>query len=203
MFEAWSNVMADVQSISKDSRNESQKFMFRGIDAVMNTVGPVLRKHGVIVVPGASEIETERYTTKSGGQMVNRVTKVSYTVYGPAGDSFSGTVYGEAADSGDKGTTKAESVALRTFLLQALVIPTDDPDPDAESHERSAPVAAGNAESADARAKLRALAEDKGWDPNAIANAFAKHTPGKALRDARADEVVAFTNALIGGLVTV
>jgi hypothetical protein len=38
---------------------------------------------------------------------------------------------GEAADAGDKATSKAHSVAYRTCLLQALSIPTHEPDPDA------------------------------------------------------------------------
>lgn len=204
VHEAWNKVMRDVQHVSKDSRNSQQGFNFRGIDAVMNAVGPVLREHGVIVVPDVYDIDSERYTTKSGGQMVSRVVKMQYTVYGPAGDNFSGVVYGEAADSGDKGTTKAESVALRTFLLQALMLPTDEPDPDASSHERAAaPAPAGNASSQEARDKLRALAEEKGWDVNNVANEFSKHNNGKSLRDATGDEVVAYTNLLVSGAVKV
>lgn len=145
VFEAWSKVMDEVQSISKDSRNRTQNFNFRGIDAVMNAVGPSLRRHGVSVVPSALEESSERYETSPkeghsrGTQMVNRVVKVAFTVYGPNGDSFTGSAYGEAADSGDKAVSKAHSVAYRTFLLQALTIPTDEVDPDSHSHERSAP----------------------------------------------------------------
>jgi hypothetical protein len=39
-------------------------------------------------------------------------------------------------DWGDKGTPKAMSVAFRTFLLQALTIPTDEAEPDAQVYER-------------------------------------------------------------------
>ena len=211
VFEAWANVMRDVQAISKDSRNKQQGFSFRGIDAVMNTVGPVLREHGVIVVPLACKHESERYTTKNGGQMVNRVVEMGFQVYGPAGDSFSGFAYGEAADAGDKAMTKAESVALRTFLLQSLMIPTDDPDPDAESHERQAdrptparattppPPSPANL----ARAELKALATENCWDLGDIAARFAQHNPGKALGTATADEVKAFQALLSTGAVTV
>jgi hypothetical protein len=45
---------------------------------------------------------------------------------------------GEAFDSGDKSTAKAMSVAYRTALLQALTLPTDEPDPD-ETVEELAP----------------------------------------------------------------
>jgi hypothetical protein len=49
-------VMADCTSVAKRDRNEHQRFMFRGIDAVLNAVGPILRKHGVIVVPDVEQV---------------------------------------------------------------------------------------------------------------------------------------------------
>ncbi|AXH67869.1 ERF family ssDNA binding protein [Mycobacterium phage Bromden] len=214
VYEAWNRVMRDVQFISKNSRNEQQKFNFRGIDAVMNAVGPVLREHGVIVVPTGAEHEAERYLSKNGGQMCNRTAEMSYRVYGPAGDHFDGVAVGEAADSGDKSMTKAESVALRTFLLQSLMLPTDDPDPDASSHERAVPVRTqaqaqpmpapdDNPESREARGALRAKAQEHGWNLGAIADKFAKDNKGKALKDATAAEVEAYTNLLATGAVTV
>ena len=138
VHQAWSAVMADVQAIGKDQRNRDQNFNFRGIDDVVNVVGPVLRKHGVSIIPDALRVESERYETKTGTKMVNRVVEMRYTVQGPAGDSFLGSVFGESADSGDKAIAKAQSVAYRTFLLQALTIPTDEPDPNPSSHERVA-----------------------------------------------------------------
>lgn len=139
VWESWAAVMADVRSISKDDNNPQQGFKFRGIDATMQAVGPVLRTHSVMVVPTGQDLRTETYQTRSGTQMKNVTVTVRYTVYGPAGDHFEGVAYGEAADVGDKAVTKAQSVALRTFLLQSLMVPTGDPDPDADSHERSIP----------------------------------------------------------------
>jgi hypothetical protein len=49
---------------------------------------------------------------------------------------LTGCAYGEASDAGDKSTPKAMSVAYRTFLLQSLCLPTDEPDPDSETHDR-------------------------------------------------------------------
>lgn len=136
VHEAFSAVMAEVQGIGKNDRNAQQGFNFRGIDATMNTVGPALRKHGVVIVPEAISIESERYTTAKGGQMRNATVHMKYTVFGPAGDSFTGSTYGEAADAGDKAVSKAQSVAYRTFLLQGLTVPTQERDPDADTHER-------------------------------------------------------------------
>ena len=63
---------------------------------------------------------------------------VTFSVYGSEGDPITGTVAAEAFDSGDKATAKAMSVAYRTFLLQLLCLPTDEPDPDSFTYEIAA-----------------------------------------------------------------
>ena len=136
---AWNAVMEDVRGLRKGELNRQQGFAFRGIDQVMNAVGPALRTHGVAVVPSTvSVVSDERYQTAKGGQMQGVTVAVQYGIYGPEGDHFTGAALGAAADSGDKAIPKAMSVALRTFLLQSLCLPTDEPDPDAEVHERAA-----------------------------------------------------------------
>ena len=141
VHQALSKVMGDVQAVKKDSKNQAQRFNFRGIDAVMNAVGPALRKHGVNIVPEDVDVHRSNGTTANGKQTAEVVLKVAYRVYGPSGDSIHGKVAAEAMDFGDKAIAKAMSVAYRTFLLQALTIPTDEPDPDVESFERGDPAA--------------------------------------------------------------
>lgn len=136
---AWSAVMADVRELAKGERNNTPgaSFNFRGIDAVMNAAGPALRRHGVAVVPNVTSANYRDVQTSTGKPSREATVLVSFTVYGPAGDSFTGAAPGESMDSGDKGTAKAMSVAMRTFLLQALCLPTQDSDPDAETYERA------------------------------------------------------------------
>ena len=137
---ALSAVMGDVQAVRKGDRNEAQGFRFRGVDAVVNAVGPALRAHGVIVLPRVLARHTETYQTSKGATMRNVAVEVEFTFVGPDGSTLTCSALGEAADAGDKATPKAHSVAFRTALLQALCIPTDEPDPDASTHERAAPV---------------------------------------------------------------
>ena len=136
--QALSEVMKAVGGIAKKDRNTAQGFNFRGIDSVVNAVSPALQKFGVIVVPSVEDyeyhtVEIGRNRTAMGHVKV----KVTYTFIGANGDAIKTTVVGEAMDSGDKATAKAMSVAFRTALLQALCLPTDEIDPDAESYERS------------------------------------------------------------------
>lgn len=138
IHQALSAVMGDVQAVRKGDRNAQQGFNFRGIDAVVNAVGPSLREHGVIVTPRVLSKHYESYESRNGAQMRNAVVEVEFTFHGPDGSTIVCSALGEASDAGDKATPKAHSVAFRTALLQALCIPTDEPDPDASTHERAA-----------------------------------------------------------------
>jgi len=143
VHEALSAVMGDVRVGSKSERMSGggMSYAFRGIDAVVNAVAPSLRRHGVVVMPQVIDHEVRTVTT-SGGKAANHVTvKVRYRFVGPDGDTLEAVSVGEATDHADKGTAKAMSVALRTCLLQALMLPTDEPDPDSEYHPvEAAPV---------------------------------------------------------------
>lgn len=159
--EALAAVMADVQAVRKSERNKSQGFNFRGIDTVVNAVGPALRTHGVVVVPNVEDIQFHDYQTSKGTSMRNCVVRTRFRFWGPGGDYVDAVTYGEASDSGDKSVSKAQSVAFRIALLQALAIPTDEPDPDEESHER----AGATSEFADLAGRLTApqRKEMKAW----------------------------------------
>lgn len=136
IYAALAAVMADVDHVSKRDRNEHQKFLFRGIDAVVNAVGPALRKHKVIVVPDVERVEYMPVTTTGNKPSTACRVVVAYTFIAVDGSSVTAKVAGEAWDSGDKATPKAMSVAFRTALLQALALPTDEPDPDASTFEQ-------------------------------------------------------------------
>lgn len=134
VIQALSAAMDHIGAVEKKDRNDHFKFQFRGIDAVVNAASPAFRRYGIVVVPTVLDHVFEVVGTgKPTGHF--RVT-VRYDFYGPAGDSISATVIGEAMDQGDKGMAKAMSVAFRIALLQTLSLPTDETDPDAQSYER-------------------------------------------------------------------
>lgn len=136
--QALNEVMKEVGAVAKKDKNTAQGFNFRGIDAVVNAVSPALQKYGVIVVPSVEDYEYHSVEIGKNRTVMGHVkVKVSYTFIGSGGDAIKATVVGEAMDSGDKATAKAMSVAFRTALLQTLSLPTDEPDPDSQSYERS------------------------------------------------------------------
>src|SRR5215207_1997476 len=114
VYEALAAVMAEVDHVAKRDVNRAQKFTFRGVDAVVNAVGPSLRKHKVIVVPTVREYHYgEILVGEDRTPMGHARVIVNYTFYGPEGDSVVSSAPGEAFDSGDKATPKAMSVAFR------------------------------------------------------------------------------------------
>lgn len=129
-------VMNDIGAVGKTSRNEQQKFMFRGIDAVMNAINPALTKHNVFVVPTILEQTREERTNKNGTTLIYSVCTIKYTFYAEDGSFVEAVVIGEGMDTGDKATNKAMSIALKYALFQVFMIPTEEMvDPDSESHE--------------------------------------------------------------------
>lgn len=141
IYEAITAVMAEIGAVGKDSRNEQQRFMYRGIDAVMNAINPALIKHKLFVVPEILEQRREERLTAKGGNLIYSICTVKYTFYAEDGSSVSATVIGEGMDSGDKATNKAMSIAFKYACFQVFCIPTEEmKDPDAETPPPSKPV---------------------------------------------------------------
>lgn len=133
--------MEDIGAIGKDSYNQQQKFKYRGIDAVMNGLNPVLRKYGLFLTPEVLNHQREERQTSSGGRLIYSILTMRYTMYAPDGSSVSAVVIGEGMDSGDKASNKAMSVAMKYAMFQLFCIPTEEMiDPDSETPPESAPV---------------------------------------------------------------
>lgn len=139
VHEAFARVMADVQSVGKADRRDDVggRYNFRGVDRVVNAVGPALRRHGVLVLPTKIlSVEYREARTAKGTPMQDCTIRVQWTVIGPGGDQLPPMESaGQATDTQDKATSKATSVAQRVLFLSGLHIPTQDPDVD-RGHER-------------------------------------------------------------------
>lgn len=130
-------VMADVQVVAKTQRNEFGGWNFRGIDVTFNAVGPVMRKHGALLTPSVLKVKRSLQRTTQGKETMETLVKVKFSWYGTdGGDPITTKMWGEAMDSSDKGLAQAISAAERTYLINTLVIPTGDSDPDEQSHQR-------------------------------------------------------------------
>jgi hypothetical protein len=147
---AWSRVMGEVLYIAKADRTTSgSTYNYRGVDRVVDEVAPMLRKHGIIVMPVKVRAEYAVILTTKGASMNYCRATVSFAIIGPRGDALSaphpetgivgallGEAIGEGFDSGDKSSMKAQSVAYREFLIKALAIPVNRPQANPEHGEQ-------------------------------------------------------------------
>lgn len=120
--------------ISKDRKNQTQGYSFRGIDDVYNALSPIMSKHGLVILPRILSRElTERVSGK--GTAISYVTVEAEFDFVSSHDCTTHTVrtFGEAMDSADKATNKAMSAAYKYAAFQTFCIPTEG-DNDADSH---------------------------------------------------------------------
>lgn len=175
---ALAAVMDDCTHVAKRDRNEHQRFLFRGIDAVVNAVGPILRKHRVTVRPVVNSVVYDQVQTSTGKPATACRVVVDYVFGAADGSELTATVAAEAWDNGDKAAPKAMSVAFRTALLQTLALPTDEPDPDSQTFQR----ATGSPEAAAPRItdvqskRMYALLKESGLDQDQT-----DHTSGEVI----------------------
>jgi hypothetical protein len=186
VHEALLKVRQQVGAIGKGSRNQHFNFSFRGIEEVLNAVGPALLEAGVHCYPELRSLDSRDVTT-GGGKKAREVTvTVAYHYVGPEGDEFVAVVPGESADAGSSAVSKAMSVALRIAHLQALQIPTAMTDPEAGSLERA------DDPLRKVKADIWEEAEKKGWiigdgEYTPLADDFAEWSQGENIRDADVD----------------
>jgi hypothetical protein len=106
-------------------------FKFRGIDATVAHLTPLMNKYEVFAAPRVlSHVVTER--PLNNGKLVKTTQlEVEFTFYGPEGDSVVAVTPGLADDFGDRSTAQAMSVAYRTALLQTFHIAAFGVEPEA------------------------------------------------------------------------
>lgn len=141
--EALAEVMRRVEPIRKGHTAEPAAggYKFRGIDDVYGALHDLFAEVGLVVLPSTLEREREQ-RPRASGNGVNYVTHVRVRLRFLAADGSSEEldVWGEGADTGDKSTGKAYSQGIKSALLAAFLIPTEDSsrdDPDRTNSEPS------------------------------------------------------------------
>jgi hypothetical protein len=123
--------------IAKSQRNQQQGFNYRGIEAAMNELNPILVANGITVTSKYSELQISERAKADGKATRFAIVKGAFVFAADDGSNVTAECYGEAMDSGDKAATKAQTVAFRTALFQQFVVPTVaiDPEDGAEGDE--------------------------------------------------------------------
>lgn len=129
--------------ISKSSKASAggANYNYRGIDAAMNDLSPILVNNGITVTPRYTELsvtERPRGDPKDGKYSRIATCKGTFTFAASDGSHVTAEAYGESIDTGDKAIIKAQTVAFRTVLFQQFVVPLMSMDSEL-NHEDEAP----------------------------------------------------------------
>jgi len=139
IYKAIAAIMREIKPIAKNGFNKSQGYSFRSIDDVCNALHPYLAKHNVFytaeVVGQPNRMVLDRFDRKTGQKtgstiVVSMIVKFTFRS-AEDGSAIVVTYPGEGADTADKASYKAMSMALKYALIQLFCIPTGQIDGDA------------------------------------------------------------------------
>ena len=162
IYEIIPKVREEVGAIRKDQQaSGGARYTYRGTDAVINALAPVLNKYGVFTTVEDIDFHHESGVTASNKVLTTVTLRKRVRFYGPAGDFVESITAGENSDYSDKATGGASTYAYRYALVQTFVLPTDEDDPDAKYVEKEAIAAPTTATVAPApTGGLKALQDD-------------------------------------------
>ncbi len=135
-------VAGAIEAVAKDGYNPQLKYKYATPATVMEAVKPLLAEQQLAIVPSVSAIikEPTGSKTQSGAEKVlTRVEMIYLILDGESGESLSVPWAGEGEDWSDKGIAKAQTIALRTFLIQLFQIPAEDAEIDPDARQTQAP----------------------------------------------------------------
>lgn len=136
IYSLISSVMADIKPIGKDQTNQHQKYKFRGIDDMYNSIYPALIKHGVFCCPQVQKSETFEIDCGEGKVAFRVLLTIAHRFYAEDGSFIEVITPGEGIDRSDKASNKAMSAAMKYAFIELFSIPTEDiEDSDRESPE--------------------------------------------------------------------
>jgi len=143
VYKAIVAVQSDLakEGISKDRTcTQGASYKFRGIDDIYNALSPYLSAHSLCILPRMMSRNCVERTSNKGNALFYTTVEAEFDfVSAEDGSTHTVKTFGEAMDSGDKGTNKAMSAAYKYAAFQAFCIPTEgDNDTENQTHEVSA-----------------------------------------------------------------
>lgn len=165
IHEALSLAKTRIGTIGKEDKNKDLGYAFRGIDAIVNRVGPIFAELGIIVAPIHRLISSDEVVAKSGAKGYRVVIESTWTfsihhdrivdnaparneaarpgIRFPETSSITAQTLGESIDYSDKALNQAQTQSFKNALAQVLTIPTGESDPDEATPEQVVPQTPG------------------------------------------------------------
>lgn len=130
-------IIKELGAIKKERKNQKQNWNFRGIDDVLNSLNPLLAKHGVHIRPiDATIFKHDQVKSRSGSDGYHNITFYTFRIEAEDGSYRDARAIGECIDFGDKSIGKSASYAFKNMCFQTFCIATEDiQDPDTDRPE--------------------------------------------------------------------
>jgi len=141
VYRAITRITADFAKagIPKAHTNVRDQYQYRSIDDVLNRLAPLLAKHRLCVLPRVLKRHAEDRAGDQDSLLVSVRLLVSFDLVSSRdGSCHTVQSWGEALDTGDKGTAKAMSAAYKSAMLEVFCVPVASDDADASSHRLKA-----------------------------------------------------------------
>lgn len=136
-------VMQEVATVGKTGRNDFHNYDYMTADDITKHVRPLFAKHGIVLIPSVTS-HAQDVIGEGQKSSLHTVLTVEYTLLADGAEPIKATWVSEGEDGADKGTAKALTANLKTFLAKLLQIDTgDDPEADTKTDERAAARGAG------------------------------------------------------------
>lgn len=127
-------VMQEVETVPKNGRNDFHKYDYVTEADLVNHIRPKMAEIGLVLIASQSEHRLDgEVETKKGSDNIARIWHEFTFVDTEDGSQHSFGVWGEGQDSGDKGSYKAFTGAMKYALMKAFLVATGD-DPEQDRH---------------------------------------------------------------------
>ena len=124
IYEAMASVLAEFPVVTKDRKNPSQGYSFRGIDDVYLAAHDLLAKYKIFPLPCNLQMTLhEAPDTNRGGKQYRALVHGELRFTHADGSSVSVGLAGEGIDSSDKAGMKAISNAVKYAYWNTFCVP--------------------------------------------------------------------------------
>lgn len=135
LYAKLARVMGDITRVSKAGRNAQQNYNYATEADIADMIRDKLAANNVAFLVDMQDIEAMPLTSSKGTQGFHYRVRFEFTfACGDTGATVTRNWTGEAQDWGDKGISKAATLAEKYFLIKTFVMSTgeaqDDPDSD-------------------------------------------------------------------------
>lgn len=141
LFTKMAAIMGEVDRIAKDGKSSQLPYKFAKDSDVFDAIREKLAEHRIAFFSETLDAAQDNITSKNGAAGYHTTLAMRFTLAcADTGQTFTCLWRAESDSYDDKGTSKAQTLGQKYFLLKTFVLSTGDPkdDPDSVNEEARA-----------------------------------------------------------------